>query len=132
VFTNGCFDIIHHGHICFLSEAKKMGDILIVAVNEDESVTKLKGINRPINNVVSRCKVLSALVSIDYIVTFSQETPESVIEDIIPNVLVKGGDYKKNEIVGSDFVISNGGTVKALKYVKGISSTKIISQFKKL
>ena len=132
VLTNGCFDILHHGHISFLNEAKRMGDILIVAVNEDNSVKKLKGLNRPINDLHSRCKVLSALLSIDYITTFSEESPEKLIMEIIPDVLVKGGDYKINEIAGGSFVLSKGGLVKALNYIDGVSTTKIIKELNSL
>jgi len=128
VFTNGCFDIIHAGHIQYLIEAKKLGDILIIGLNSDESVKKLKGNSRPINNEMDRVTVLSALLMIDYLVVFKENTPYDLIKHINPNVLVKGGDWKIEEIVGADIIQKNGGKVKQLSFKKGISTTAIIKR----
>lgn len=132
IMTNGCFDILHYGHVNFLHEAKKFGDVLIVAINSDSSIRKLKGPLRPINSLKSRSEILSSINVIDFIVSFNEVTPINLIKKIIPNILVKGGDYKKNEIIGSDFVLKNGGTLKIIKYNKGFSTTKIIKKINKL
>lgn len=126
VFTNGCFDILHAGHVMYLNEAAKSGDILIVGVNSDESVRRLKGKNRPINSIDDRIAVLEGLESVSYIVVFDEDTPEKLIEAIEPDVLVKGADYKEEEVVGADFVKHHGGEVKLIPLLANHSTTNII------
>jgi D-beta-D-heptose 7-phosphate kinase/D-beta-D-heptose 1-phosphate adenosyltransferase len=130
VFTNGCFDILHVGHVRYLSEAKAQGDILVVGVNSDSSVRKLKGPTRPLQDENARAEILAGLASIDFTVLFAEDTPEQLIRTIRPDVLVKGGDYNIETIVGAEFVMSYGGKVKALQFVKGASSTSIIEKMK--
>jgi D-glycero-beta-D-manno-heptose 1-phosphate adenylyltransferase len=130
VFTNGCFDLLHIGHITYLEEAKKLGDILIVGINTDASVQKLKGPTRPIQNEDDRSAILAALKAVDHTILFGEETPLELIKKIKPDVLVKGGDWKIEQIVGSDFVISNGGIVKSLNFINGKSTTAIIERSK--
>mgnify|MGYP006099258795 FL=1 len=130
VFTNGCFDILHPGHIHLLRKAKLLGDILIVGLNSDKSVKILKGNNRPINKELDRIKLLSSLRYIDYVTVFNEETPLNLIKQIIPNVLVKGSDYDSKNVVGAEFVIENGGTVEIIKLKKDFSTTKLINNFK--
>ena len=130
VFTNGCFDLLHIGHVRYLEEAKKLGDILIVGINTDASVRKLKGPTRPIQNENDRAEILAALKSVDHTVLFGEETPLNLIQQIVPQVLVKGGDWKIEQIVGSDFVLSRGGQVLSLQFVDGRSTTKIIEKSK--
>ncbi|MEN6295329.1 MAG: D-glycero-beta-D-manno-heptose 1-phosphate adenylyltransferase [Chloroherpetonaceae bacterium] len=130
VFTNGCFDIIHLGHIYYLSEAKKLGDYLIIGLNTDSSVKKLKGPERPINSEQDRAIVLDALKSVDFVVLFDEETPLELIREISPNILVKGGDYKADEIVGADFMKQHNGKVIIIPYLQGKSTTKIIEKIK--
>ena len=130
VFTNGCFDIIHAGHVKYLAEAKKLGDVLFLGLNSDQSVRRLKGDSRPINSETDRASVLSALRSIDYVVVFGEDTPENIIRTIRPDVLVKGGDYKIENIVGADFVKSEGGEVVTIDFVDGKSTTRIIEKTK--
>ena len=131
VFTNGCFDIIHAGHIQYLKEAKALGDILIVGVNSDASVKRLKGNSRPINFQDDRLVVLDALRPVDYVILFDEDTPFNLIEAIIPDVLVKGGDWKIEDIVGYNIVTQNGGEVRSLSFKNGISTTEIIKRIKK-
>lgn len=131
IMTNGCFDILHAGHVAYLAMAAELGDRLIVAVNTDESVKQLKGPERPINNVMQRMAVLSALESVDWVVPFSEQTPQRLIEKMLPDVLVKGGDYEIDAIVGGQAVIDNGGEVKVLKFVDGCSTTAVIEAIKK-
>jgi D-beta-D-heptose 7-phosphate kinase/D-beta-D-heptose 1-phosphate adenosyltransferase len=127
VMTNGCFDILHPGHIVYLEEAKKLGDHLIVAVNSDESVKKLKGSSRPINPLQHRMLVLAGLASVDWVVSFSEKTPERLIQKLLPDILVKGGDYHDiNNIAGAKAVLKNGGQVKKLSFVEGYSTSKIV------
>lgn len=128
VFTNGCFDLLHIGHIRYLQEAKRQGDILVVGVNTDASVQRLKGPTRPIQNENDRAEILAALGCVDYTILFSEETPLNLIQKVIPHVLVKGGDWKPEQIVGSDFVLSNGGKVLSLQFVDGKSTTSIIAK----
>ncbi|MCK5124957.1 MAG: D-glycero-beta-D-manno-heptose 1-phosphate adenylyltransferase [candidate division Zixibacteria bacterium] len=128
IFTNGVFDIIHMGHVRYLSKARDLGDILIIGLNTDKSVQRIKGPNRPINPQMDRAGVLSAISFIDYVVYFSEDTPEKLIKLVRPDVLVKGADYKIREIVGSDFVKSYGGDVKRIKLVPGRSTTKVINR----
>ena len=130
VFTNGCFDILHVGHVEYLSKAKSSGDILIIGLNSDKSVRKLKGKKRPVVSQGNRAKVLSALSFVDFVVIFNDLTPIDLIKRIKPDVLVKGGDWKIKDIVGSDFVISRGGKVKSLRYVKGFSTRGLIKKIK--
>ena len=128
VFTNGCFDILHAGHVEYLAAAKELGDKLIVAINTDRSVRKLKGSSRPINTLAHRAKVLASLQCVDKVVFFDEETPIKLIKTIKPDVLVKGGDYKINEIVGYEEVVKSGGKVMTIPLVKGISTTNIIQK----
>ena len=130
VFTNGVFDIIHMGHISYLSKAKAMGDVLIIGLNTDKSARKIKGKNRPINKQSDRAGVLSALEFVDYIVYFSEETPEKLIRQIKPDVLVKGADYKVSQIVGADFVKSYGGKVKRIKLLPNRSTSRLAEKLK--
>ncbi|HPY96465.1 MAG TPA: D-glycero-beta-D-manno-heptose 1-phosphate adenylyltransferase [Candidatus Cloacimonadota bacterium] len=128
VFTNGCFDIIHAGHVLYLEEAKKCGDILILGLNSDASVKRLKGNSRPINNQTDRAIVLAGLSSVDYVVIFDQDDPYDLISAIQPDVLVKGGDWKIEQIIGSDIVKRRGGEVLSLSFIEGKSTTKIIDK----
>ena len=131
VFTNGCFDILHVGHIRYLSEAKLLGDILVVGINSDESVKNLKGPSRPINSLSDRSLLLSELVCVDYVVSFKEQTPLKLIKMIMPDILVKGGDYTLDTVVGSKEVIDAGGKVELLKFHDGYSSTNYIDKIKK-
>ena len=126
VMTNGCFDILHAGHVSYLSNARRMGDRLIVAVNDDESVGRLKGTGRPINSASQRMAVLAALECVDWVVPFSEDTPEQLICDIRPDYLVKGGDYRAEDVAGYDCVRKNGGDVVILDYQDGCSTSEII------
>jgi len=128
VFTNGCFDILHAGHTIYLSQAKKLGDYLIIGLNSDQSVKRLKGINRPINCEQDRLTVLSSLRYVDFISIFDEDTPLNLIEAIKPDILVKGGDYDESNIVGADFVKSYGGEVVTIPLVQGRSTTNIINK----
>lgn len=128
VFTNGVFDIIHEGHISSLSEAASFGDILIVAVNSDASVKRLKGPTRPINGEQARALVLASIVVTDAVVIFEEDTPLELIQALLPDVLVKGGDYTVDQIAGAKEVIANGGEVKLSAIVPGISTTGIIKK----
>ena len=131
VFTNGCFDILHVGHIRYLSQAKLLGDILVVGINSDESVKNLKGPSRPINSLSDRSLLLSELVCVDYVVSFKEQTPLKLIKMIMPDILVKGGDYSLDNVVGSKEVIGAGGKVELLKFHDGYSSTNYIDKIKK-
>ncbi len=126
VFTNGVFDIIHRGHIEYLSEARKKGDVLIVGLNSDSSVKKIKGKNRPVVNENDRAFILVNLKPVDFVAIFEEDTPYNLIKVILPDVLVKGGDWKTEDIVGSDIVMEHGGKVLSLKYIDGYSTTGII------
>jgi len=128
VFTNGCFDILHKGHVSYLSEARKLGDVLLVGVNSDASVKRLKGSERPINNEHDRAFVLSQLKSVDFTEIFSEDTPLNLILKVKPHVLVKGGDWRIDQIVGAKEVIANGGEVFSLNFVDGYSTTSIIKK----
>jgi D-beta-D-heptose 7-phosphate kinase/D-beta-D-heptose 1-phosphate adenosyltransferase len=131
VFTNGCFDILHPGHIRLLASCNDFGNRLIVGLNSDTSVKRLKGENRPVNNQQSRATVLASTQFVDAIVIFEEDTPLQLIEAIKPDVLVKGGDWKKGDIVGADFVESCGGEVKTVPYLNGHSTTQIIKHLTK-
>jgi len=127
VFTNGCFDIIHAGHVDYLKKAKSLGDILVVGLNSDESIRRIKGEKRPIIPQRMRAEVLSSLKPVDYVVIFEEDTPENLIRAIKPEVLVKGGDWELSKIVGKDFVESYGGKVLTIPFTYEISTTKIIN-----
>jgi len=127
VMTNGCFDLLHAGHVSYLENAKKLGKRLIVAVNSDASVTRLKGDGRPVNPVDRRMAVLAGLGAVDWVVDFSEDTPQRLIANILPDILVKGGDYQVDEIAGGTEVLANGGDVKVLNFEEGISTTEIIN-----
>ncbi|MCT8774638.1 bifunctional D-glycero-beta-D-manno-heptose-7-phosphate kinase/D-glycero-beta-D-manno-heptose 1-phosphate adenylyltransferase HldE [Glaesserella parasuis] len=132
VMTNGCFDILHPGHISYLENARKLGDRLIVAVNTDESVKRLKGESRPINDLNARMAVLAGLASVDWVVPFGEDTPQRLIGEILPDLLVKGGDYKPEEIAGSQEVWANGGEVRVLNFENGCSTTNVIKKIQSL
>ena len=132
VMTNGCFDILHQGHVAYLEDAKALGDRLLVAINDDASVTKLKGAGRPINPVADRMAVLAGLAAVDWVVPFGEDTPADLIAEILPDVLVKGGDYKPEDIAGADTVWSNGGKVEVLSFSEGRSTSAIIATLRKL
>lgn len=125
-FTNGCFDILHAGHVGYLRAAADEGDLLVVAVNSDKSIRKLKGPNRPVNHEADRVMVLSALESVDYVVVFDQDTPEPLLRRLKPDVLVKGAEYSHDRVVGHEIVESYGGRVARVPMVKGKSTTNII------
>jgi D-beta-D-heptose 7-phosphate kinase/D-beta-D-heptose 1-phosphate adenosyltransferase len=126
VMTNGCFDILHEGHVSYLQQARKLGDRLIVAVNDDASVRRLKGSGRPVNSLVQRMVVLAGLASVDWVVPFSEDTPERLICEVKPDLLVKGGDYAPEQIAGHDCVVRNGGRVEVLGYLQGRSTSSIL------
>ncbi|MCH8554558.1 MAG: D-glycero-beta-D-manno-heptose 1-phosphate adenylyltransferase [Schleiferiaceae bacterium] len=130
VFTNGCFDIIHKGHIHYLAAAKDLGDLLVIGLNSDASVNRLKGPKRPINQQDHRAQVLAALSFVDAVVLFEEDTPLELISALQPDVLVKGGDYTIDTIVGASEVLSWGGAVKVLPFVDGLSTTNTINQLK--
>ena len=131
VFTNGCFDLLHVGHIRYLAQAKRLGDFLIIGLNSDCSVKELKGKDRPINSFEDRATLLSAIESVDLVIMFEEQTPENLIKDIVPDILVKGGDYNIEDIVGYQTVMQNGGQVKTLSFYDGYSSTNYINKIKK-
>lgn len=140
VFTNGCFDILHKGHVVYLNRAADFGDVLVLGLNSDSSVKRQgKGEDRPINNFDSRALIIAGLSCVDYVVEFDDDTPLNLIEKIIPDVLIKGGDYDKNEtdknakkyIVGRETVLANGGKVEVIDFVQGFSTTSIIQKLKK-
>lgn len=131
VFTNGCFDILHRAHIRLLRKAKSLGDILIVGLNTDSSVKRMKGKGRPFLKEKERAEILSALEMVDYVVLFPQDTPYRLIKTIRPDILVKGGDYKKEEVVGRDIVEGYGGKVYIFPMIRGVSTTKILEKIEK-
>ena len=126
VFTNGCFDLIHAGHVDYLTKAKEFGDVLIVAVNSDESIRRIKGKTRPITPLSERGFVLSNLKAVDYVTPFEEDTPFEIIKDLVPDILVKGADWSIENIVGRDTVESNGGEVKTIEFVNNQSTSNII------
>ena len=130
VFTNGCFDLLHLGHIRYLKEARRRGDILIVGLNSDNSARSLKGKDRPLVKEKDRAEILSALEAVNYIVIFDELTPKNLIDKIIPNVLAKGGDWKKEEVVGKDTVEAHGGEVIIIPEVRGYSTSTLINKIK--
>ena len=126
VFTNGCFDIIHAGHIDYISKAKTLGDVMIVGLNSDDSVQIIKGKKRPILKESERAFILTNIEHVDYVVIFDQDTPEQLIAKLIPDILVKGADWNIEDIVGKDIVLANGGEVKTITFVNEQSTSKII------
>lgn len=132
VFTNGCFDILHSGHISYLNEAKSLGDILFIGMNSDSSVRGLKGLERPINDQVERKFILENLKAVDFVEIFDEETPIKLIKEVSPDFLVKGGDWAVEQIVGHEFVQENGGIVKSLPFKDGFSTTSVIEKIKNL
>lgn len=131
VMTNGCFDILHAGHVDYLTEAKKRGDRLVVAINTDESVQKLKGLTRPVHSLENRMKVLSALAAVDWVVPFGEETPERLISKLLPDILIKGADYQVHEIAGAAAILKNGGRVETIQLTPACSTTATIEKIKK-
>jgi len=132
VFTNGCFDILHYGHAKYLEDCKKNGDILIVGINNDASVRRIKGDKRPVVNEKDRISLIAALESVDYALLFGEDTPIKVIKSLEPDVLIKGADWKKGCIVGEDLVLGLGGKVKRIRLIKGRSTTKLINKIAKI
>ncbi|MEJ2088888.1 MAG: D-glycero-beta-D-manno-heptose 1-phosphate adenylyltransferase, partial [Gammaproteobacteria bacterium] len=128
VFTNGCFDILHAGHVGYLEEARRLGDRLVVAVNDDASVRRLKGMGRPVNPLDQRMRVLSGLAAVDWVVGFEEDTPEPLIELLKPDVLVKGGDYRRDEVVGWEVVEAYGGDVRVLSLIEDCSTSAIVDR----
>lgn len=131
VFTNGCFDILHPGHLDYLAKAKAMGDVLVVGLNSDQSVSRLKGEKRPIMPQGDRAVMLAGLKSVDYVVVFEDDTPFFIISELIPDILVKGGDWAIENIVGRDIVEANGGEVKNISFVSFTSTTNVIQEIVK-
>lgn len=130
-FTNGCFDILHYGHIQYLYAASNLVDKLILGINSDSSITRLKGEHRPINDEKSRTMIMASLSFIDAVVVFEENTPSIIIEELAPDILIKGADYEGKEVVGKDFVESIGGKVVLIPFEKGYSTTKIIQKIRK-
>lgn len=130
VFTNGCFDIVHLGHIDYLEKARALGGKLVVGINTDASVKRLKGESRPVIDEYARCRMIAALAFVDAVCLFDEDTPKSLIEKISPDILTKGSDYSLENIVGADFVIAKGGEVKTIDLVEGFSTSKIIDKIK--
>lgn len=128
VFTNGCFDLLHVGHVRYLQEARSLGDALVVGINSDASVKRLKGPTRPIQIENDRAEILAALGCVDFTVIFAEDTPENLIQKVRPDILVKGGDWKISDIVGAPFVQSYGGQVMSLQFINGKSTTKLIEK----
>ena len=131
VFTNGCFDILHLGHIDYLEKAKAKGDKLVLGLNSDHSVQRLKGDSRPINKIKARSRMMAALAFVDLVIIFEEDTPLTLIEHLMPDVLVKGGDYEIGNIVGANIVLAKGGTVETITFTEGYSTTKLINELKK-
>jgi rfaE bifunctional protein nucleotidyltransferase chain/domain len=130
VFTNGCFDLLHLGHISYLADAKSLGNKLIIGLNSDESVKRLKGVSRPINDIESRAMMLASFAFVDAVCVFEEDTPLHLISTLSPDVLVKGGDYEMNQIVGHDVVLEAGGIVKTIPFLEGYSSSNIVARIK--
>jgi len=131
VFTNGCFDLVHRGHLHLLREAKKLADLLIVALNSDSSVKKIKGPDRPIIPEADRAELIAALEMVDYVTMFDEADPYNLIQELKPDVLVKGGDWPRDKVVGADVVEANGGRVVVIPYLEGCSTTQIIERMAK-
>ena len=132
VFTNGCFDLLHYGHLHYLAAAKSLGDKLIIGINSANSVKKLKGNHRPINDDLTRYHLLASLSFVDALIEFDAATPYELIKTVQPNILVKGGDWQPEQIVGADLVLANGGSVKSLPFIEGYSTTNIEMKIKGL
>ncbi|MDP2365088.1 MAG: D-glycero-beta-D-manno-heptose 1-phosphate adenylyltransferase [Ignavibacteria bacterium] len=130
IFTNGCFDILHVGHVIYLNHAKALGDILIIGLNTDDSVRRLKGDQRPVVTQIDRALIVDSLKSVDYVILFNEDTPFNLINNIKPDILVKGGDYQIENIVGADIVQKSGGVVKTIPFVEGKSTTELLSKIK--
>ncbi len=130
VFTNGCFDIIHAGHIDYLSKARDLGNILFIGLNTDDSVKRLKGENRPVNDENARAIILAALQFVDAVVLFDEDTPYNLIKTVQPDILVKGSDYKPEDIVGADIVLAKGGEIKTIDFLNGYSTSGIIERIR--
>ena len=128
VFTNGCYDILHVGHVRFLKAAKKMGDILLLALNSDASVRRIKGPKRPVTGQNERAELMAALDCVDIVTFFEEDDPYGIIKDVVPDVLVKGGDWAIDKIIGADIVKASGGKVRNIKYIKGKSTTNVIAK----
>ncbi len=131
VFTNGCFDVLHLGHVDYLENAKNLGDKLVVGLNTDSSVSRFKGPERPLQDQNSRARIMAALQFVDLVVFFDEDTPLHLISELVPNVLVKGSDYLAENIVGADVVKKNGGVVKTIDFVPGYSTTRIVEKIKR-
>ena len=131
VFTNGCFDLLHLGHVDYLENARNLGDRLIIGLNSDSSVSRFKGPERPLQDQISRARVLAALQFVDLVVFFNEDTPLELISQLLPNVLVKGSDYLAENIVGADVVKKSGGVVKTIDFVPGYSTTRIVEKIKR-
>lgn len=131
VFTNGCFDLIHLGHVDYLEKARMLGDKLVIGLNSDDSVSRFKGPERPLQDQISRARVLAAMQFIDLVVFFNEDTPLNLITELLPDILVKGSDYLADNIVGADVVKKNGGVVKTIDFVPGYSTTRIIEKIKR-
>lgn len=131
VFTNGVFDILHAGHVTYLEKARSFGEVLIVGINSDESARRIKGETRPINTLTDRITVLAALRAVDHVISFDEDTPISLIETLLPDVLVKGGDYSRENIVGASIVEQNGGSVEIVPLMHGRSTTSVIIRARK-
>lgn len=131
VFTNGCFDLIHLGHVDYLEKARMLGDKLVLGLNTDDSVSRFKGPERPLQDQVSRARVLAAMQFVDLVVFFNEDTPLNLISALLPDILVKGSDYLADNIVGADVVKKNGGVVKTIDFVPGYSTTRIVEKIKR-
>lgn len=132
VFTNGVFDILHHGHLDYLAKAASLGNVLVLGLNSDASVKRLKGDERPLNNQNDRAFQLACLLFVDVVCVFEEDTPKDLIEAVKPDVLAKGGDYTIETIVGADFVLANGGQVEVIPFVSGYSTTSLIARIRNL
>jgi rfaE bifunctional protein nucleotidyltransferase chain/domain len=132
VFSNGCFDILHAGHVDYLEKAREKGDFLVIGLNTDNSVRRLKGQNRPINQENSRARVLAGLGFVDMVVLFEEDTPYEIVKALIPDILVKGKDYEISNIVGADIVLENGGKVETIELTEGQSTTTVIDKIKRI
>jgi D-beta-D-heptose 7-phosphate kinase/D-beta-D-heptose 1-phosphate adenosyltransferase len=130
VFTNGCFDLLHAGHLKIMREASRMGDVLVVGVNSDKSVRRLKGPGRPVVPEPERVELVAALSFVDYVVVFEEDTPRALIEEVRPDVLVKGEDWRGKEVIGADVVQARGGTVRFVRQVNGLSTTDLINRIR--
>jgi rfaE bifunctional protein nucleotidyltransferase chain/domain len=132
VFTNGCFDILHRGHVSYLNKAKALGDVLIVGLNTDHSVRRIKGEKRPIITEEERAFLLDNLKAVDVVILFNDDTPQDLINAVLPDILVKGADYENKEVVGSETVLKHGGKVELIEFVDGLSTTNVIEKISRL